>query len=165
MYTNVDLSKCHFFCNGKDEIPQQGKGNDYDYGVYLCIYARCLALPPQIVDEQALILFRQCMLWELHPGELLKIPLPLIETEKYYAVHYKFHYNNSRYYIGRVLSFKGEMVKMKYLYRTGANRFDWPARDDVEEVHISCIFFGPIKLENAGPFTIPMLVDIEKVFS
>ena len=35
-----------------------------------------------------------------------------------------------------------------------------------KEIHAwECIFFGPIALENAGPFTLPMLAAIEKIFN
>ena len=27
----------------------------------------------------------------------------------------------------------------------GAKSFDWPSWDDVDDVHISCVFYGPVR--------------------
>ncbi|EDO38580.1 predicted protein [Nematostella vectensis] len=125
------------------------------------LYARCLADIGHMVEAASLPQFRNGILLELQRGALQQIPYPPIEREKHYAVHYQFN-STCKYYIGRVLSMEGERVRVKYLHRVGANRFDWPMRDDIDDVHVSCIFFGPVALSNAGPFMVPMLADIEK---
>ena len=53
-------------------------------------------------------------------------------------------------------------VRFKFLHRVGAKSFDWPRRDDVDDVHISCVFYGPVTLESAGPFAVPKQQNIEK---
>ncbi|EDO26419.1 predicted protein, partial [Nematostella vectensis] len=127
-------------------------------------HGRCLADIGHMVEAASLPQFRNGILLELQRGALQQIPYPPIEREKHYAVHYQFN-STCKYYIGRVLSMEGERVRVKYLHRVGANRFDWPMRDDIDDVHVSCIFFGPVALSNAGPFMVPMLADIEKVFN
>ena len=68
------------------------------------------------------------------------------------------------YYIGSALSQADSFVRFKFLHRVGAKSFDWPSRDDVDDVHISCVFYGPVTLESAGPFAVPKQQNIEKVF-
>ena len=41
---------------------------------------------------------------------------------------------------------------------------DWPSRDDIDDVHISCVFCGPVTLESAGPFAVPKQQNFEKMF-
>ena len=55
-------------------------------------------------------------------------------------------------------------VRFKFLHWVGAKSFDWPSRDDIDEVHISCVFYGPITLESAGPFAVPKQLNIAKKF-
>ena len=57
------------------------------------------------------------------------------------------------------------MIKFKFLHKVGAHRLNWPRRDDIEEVHQSCVFYGPIALEQNGPFVISSQNEIEKIFS
>ena len=33
------------------------------------------------------------------------------------------------------------------MYRVGADGFDWPRRDDIDKVHVFCVFFGPVTLQ------------------
>ena len=68
------------------------------------------------------------------------------------------------YYIGRALSQADSFVRFKFLHRVGAKSFDWPSRDDVDDVHISCVFYGPVTLESAGPFAVPKQQNIDEVF-
>lgn len=155
---SCNLEEWSFICTTKDDIPQQT--NSYDCGVYTCLYARCLAGFGPMVEEACLPQLRQAMLFSLHKGTLHQIPLPAIVLEEYYAVDYQ-----TKYYVGRALSIANPMVKFKYLHSAGVHRFDWPKRDDIESVHESCIFFGPVVLKNAGPFVVPSQNDIEKIFS
>ena len=46
-------------------------------------------------------------------------------------------------------------MKFKFLHRVGAGRFNWPRRDDLDELHPLCVFYGPLLLENTGPFVVP----------
>ena len=39
---------------------------------------------------------------------------------------------------------------------------DWPSRDDVDDGHISCVFYGPVILESAGPFAVPKQQKLKK---
>ena len=69
------------------------------------------------------------------------------ECEKMYAVDYV-----DRYYIGRVLkkSDKENFYHMKFLHKFsegGRVLFRWPKTDDVDEVHETNIFYGPVHLE------------------
>lgn len=114
-----------------------------------------------MIQEDCLPQFRQCMLSSLHKRILHEIPLPAIELEEYYAVDYV-----NKYYIGRALSIANQFVKFKFLHRV-FDRYVWPGRDDIDRVHVSCVFFGPIALENTGPFVVPDCVqsDIDKIFS
>ena len=83
----------------------------------------------------------------------------LIIAEQYYAVEYV-----ENYYIGRALSQADSFVRFKFLHQVGAKSFDWPSRDDIDEVHISCVFYGPVTLESAGPFTGHLLKSITTQF-
>ena len=72
---------------------------------------------------------------------LHNITLPAVAIEEYYAIDYL-----SKYYIGRTLSIANNLVKFKFLHRV-LDQYVWRGRDDIEEVHMSCIFFGPIALK------------------
>ncbi|EDO36624.1 predicted protein [Nematostella vectensis] len=102
----ANIEEWGFFCNTKVDIAQQSSGNDYDCGVYTCLYARCLADIGHMVEATSLPQFRNGILLELQRGALQQIPYPTIEREKYYAVHYQFN-STCKYYIGRVLSMEG----------------------------------------------------------
>lgn len=86
-----------------------------------------------------------------------------IEVEHYYAVDYV-----DRFYIGRVLADAGNgFWKVKFLHQQstdGILHFLWPERDDVDKVHSSCIFWGPVFLEGCLDFTVQNIEDIEAVF-
>lgn len=70
-----------------------------------------------------------------------------------------------RFYIGKLLEDCGnDLFKMKFLHQRGAQEFKWPIRDDIDTVHRSSIFFGPIQLSGADPFTVPCLKDIQESY-
>lgn len=152
---DCNVQEWSFMCNTKAEIPQQSY--DYDCGVFISLYARCLAGLGPLVQESFFRNFRLGMVYNLQRRMLLKIPESDIMVEKYYAVDYL-----TNYYIGRAISIENQMVKFKYLYRVGADRFDWP-RYQYQAYLLSV--FGPISLESTGPFAVPMQQDIEKILS
>ena len=60
------------------------------------------------------------------------------------------------------------MLKIKFLFSTqesGRTVFDWPIRADIEEVHPSCIFYGPVTLSGCGPFQVSNIKEIVQLFS
>lgn len=130
---SCNLDEWAFFCNSKDDIPQQTNG--YDCGVYTCLYARCLAGYGPMIKEECFPHLRECMLFSPHRGILHEIPLSAIVLEEYYAVDYL-----NKYYIGRALSIANQLVKFKFLHRV-FDRYVWPGRDDIDNVHLSCVFF------------------------
>ena len=81
-----------------------------------------------------------------------------IETGKYCAVYY-----NSRFYIGRVISFPSpQMVKVKFLCETFADEFEWPSTNDIDTISTVYLFHGPLELEGMGPFHIRQTHAIRK---
>ena len=79
-----------------------------------------------------------------------------MKVDDYYAVDYV-----SCYYFGRVTCFQiqGQFAQFKFLHRVrlGADAgeiFNWPTRDDVADVHVSCVFYGPVHLIGNSPFKI-----------
>jgi hypothetical protein len=155
---STDINQWKFTVNTKDDLRQQT--NAYDCGIFTCLYANCLVNQGVMIDNPSINSFRKLMLLNLHWRSLHPVPPEGIELEHYYAVDYV-----SNYYIGRVLIQNQDLVTVKFLHRVGACRFDWPKIDDVDEVHISCLFYGPIQLEKSGPFHVPQQKEIEKIFT
>ena len=115
-------------------------------------------------DEKSISDFRKHMLLELQSQSLIPVLSATYCIEKgsyhYYAVDYV---NN--YYIGRALSAPDtrNFAEFKFLHRirkTNVKRFEWPKHDDIDRVHSSCVFYGPLNLRGHGPFEI---VDIEEL--
>ena len=52
-----------------------------------------------------------------------------IKEHDYYAVDY-----NDTYYVGRALKLNKNIVTMKFLTRLTDDKFDWPKRDDLDNV-------------------------------
>ena len=99
------------------------------------------------------------MILELHEKKLNPIPAEPIKPDEYYAVEY-----NNNYYFGRVLQAKSNsFIKFKFLHSAGRNKHDWPRRDDINEVHVSCISYGLVHLEGNRPFVITEREEVEKV--
>ena len=101
-----------------------------------------------VVDKAYLVEGRKHMLLSLHRGALIEVPQDGIALEEYYAVHYV-----KKYYIGHALSIisNRNYVKVKFLHSIGADKLNWPKRDDVDKVHTSCIFYGPVTLCSIWP--------------
>ncbi|KAK2550404.1 U3 small nucleolar RNA-associated protein 4-like protein [Acropora cervicornis] len=76
----------------------------------------------------------------------------------YYAVDYI-----NTFYFGRVVSVEGCFVELKFLHSKSSTSYDWPRTDDVDRVHYSCIFYGPVLLEGNYPFTISSQREVQKV--
>ena len=146
-----------FACNTKEELPQQT--NDFDCGVYICLYSRCLTGLGPMIKESCFPEFKLGMAYSLHRRILQKIPEPNITADQFYAVDYL-----TNYYIGRAMSVENQMVTFRYLHRVGAFKFDFPRRADIDTKPISSVFFGPLTIESTGSFSVPMQKDIEKIF-
>ena len=104
------------------------------------------------------------MILELHRNTVLPIPPNSMKVDEYYAVDYV-----TRYYFGRVLHIQGEFIRFKLLHSVqhgvnAPNRFDWPRRDDIASVHLSCVYYGPVLLTGSSPFTILEHDQVKKVF-
>lgn len=64
--STADASHWKFIANKSTDLPQQQ--NDFDCGVYVCMYARCLALQHFMPDH--IPSSRKIMILELHQGQL-----------------------------------------------------------------------------------------------
>ena len=109
--SSLDCGKWGFFTNNHHDIPQQD--NSYDCGVFVCMYARCLALSSPLPLN--IISYRKQMIVELHQQEINGPLLSGIEIEQYYAVDYI-----NRFYIGRVLSIQNYFCDVKFLHSCGS---------------------------------------------
>ena len=161
---SVKIEEWSFYANKPGEIPSQR--NDFDCGVFTCMYARSLlSMSPMIVpDSQSISDVRSYMVLELHRNSLLPVPPNGLKVDGYYAVDYV-----SCYYFGRVIQIQGQFVQFKFLHRVrlGANAgeiFNWPTRDDVSDVHVSCVFYGPVHLIGNSPFKIMEHEQVKEVF-
>ena len=63
----------------------------------------------------------------------------------------------------RVADFDDSEVTMKYLHRTGSH-FDWPQRPDEECVSRMLLFYGPLKIDEHGPFTFQETAEVVKAY-
>jgi len=155
----VNNKEWKFYASVPTDVPQQR--NNFDCGVFVCLFARCLALGAKMLMQPNISAYRKYMVLELQ--EEMLHPIPPSNSAicgNYYAVDYV-----DKFYIGRALeAHDNQFVEFKFLHKTGAVTFDWPRRDDVECIHSSCIFFGPIKLQGVGPFYVHKLSLIEKIF-
>ena len=104
------------------------------------------------------------MILELQRNSSLPIPPNVLKVDDYYAVDYV-----SCYYFGRVIQIQGQFAQFKFLHRVrlGADAgeiFNWPTRDDVADVHVSCVFYGPVHLIGNNPFKIMEHEQVKEVF-
>lgn len=156
----VDLSEWSFFSNRKQDVPQQA--NLSNCGVYTCLFARYLFSKSQSMITAAcgsIPQFRKGMIIELHMQAILPSPPEDIVHERYYAVEYE-----KKFYFGRAVSVTGDKVEVKFLHQAGVQTFDWPMRNDLDTVFKRRVFHGPIELHGTGPFHIPSLAEITKLF-
>ena len=150
---DLPMNEWHFSCNTSRDIAQQDNG--YDYGVFVCLYARCLLLTSPSVAKQSIKALRKMMIVELHEQLIYDLASPAIVEGSYYAVDYK-----RLYYFGRVIKFAGSQVTFKFLYSVSASSFDWPKRDDIYTCPQSSVFYGPVSIVGVGPFTIPQNAEV-----
>ena len=68
---SFDYSNWSFFVNGPDDIPQQN--NYFDCGVFLCMFARCIATGCALIEQHTIPAFRKLMVLELHQTVLYSI--------------------------------------------------------------------------------------------
>lgn len=149
-----------FHTNTPRDIPQQQNG--FDCGVFVCAYARNLALQSPVPCQTSVPSFRSVMLLELHNKAMYDFTEASPQVGLYYAVEY-----GKSYYIGRALgspSGDSSRTTFKFLHSTGARSFDWPRRDDLEICHNSRIFYGPVLIVGIRPFTIPQQAELEQVY-
>lgn len=158
--SDLDVAQWSFYTNKSGDIPCQT--NDYDCAIFACMYARSLLNQgPMVAPKGKSIQDIRChMLLELHINSLLPIPPKAMQIDEYYAVDYVTHF-----YFGRVLELKSDgYVTLKFLHSGMGSTLDWPRRDDIDTVHASCIFFGPVHPSGHGPFNIVEHEIVKKVF-
>ena len=156
---SIDINKWSFFSNRLGEIPQQD--NTYDCSIFTCVFARCLATTCQMILKTEVATYKLLMIQELHQKRLCPIPPPTIQPGEYYAADYI-----KNYYFGRVIDKNDSFVQFKFLHRVGATTYHWPRREDMDRVHLSNIFSGPITVPHfiSGPSEIPEQPAVEKLF-
>ena len=82
-------------------------------------------------------------------SNLLRIQMD-VQEGSYYAIYF-----DKSYYIGRVIKKMGNMITVKYLYKDKLKRnYNWPNTDDIEDVNIKFVFFGPVEIVGTIPFHI-----------
>lgn len=150
---DLPLNEWHFSCNTPRDIAQQD--NNFDCGVFVCLYARCLLLASPSVAQRSIAALRKVMIVELHEQDIYDLDSPVIVEGRYYAVDYK-----RLFYFGRVIKCTGSQVTFKFLYSVSASSFDWPKRDDIYTCPQSSIFYGPVTIVGAGPFTVPQHAEV-----
>lgn len=79
--------------------------------------------------------------------ELHRFPNIQLEEDQYYAVDYI-----DTFYVGRIICFNKQTIKMKYMRRNAEGNYDWPTRDDIDDVEKHMIFDGPLVIEGTLPF-------------
>lgn len=104
------------------------------------------------------------MIVELHDQKLQSFKEPSFQKDAYHAVEYQ-----RAYYFGRALGSPdgSSFIDFKFLHSTvssGAKVFDWPRRDDIDRVHSSNLFYGPVAIVGVGPFTLPQLSEVDQVY-
>ena len=70
-------------------VNKKGQTNDYNCGVFTCLYSKCLVGHCEMISDASISNFRKLMLLELYERKLHPIP-----PEQYYAVEYVENYYN-----------------------------------------------------------------------
>ncbi|KAK2565513.1 hypothetical protein P5673_010597 [Acropora cervicornis] len=145
-----------FYVNIDDDVLQQE--TSYDCGVFVCMFSRALALVGPLVLNANIMDVRRSNIHDLH----FKILSPMPSSRGQVGMSYAVDYVNT-FYFGRVVSVEGCFVELKFLHSKSSTSYDWPRTDDVDRVHYSCIFYGPVLLEGNYPFTISSQREVQKV--
>ena len=122
------------------------------------MFARALALSCPLVLNKDIVDARKSIIYDLYVQSLSPVPSQGIEMGMYFAVDYV-----TTFYFGRVVSVEDGFVEFKFLHNISSTTYDWPRRDDMDRVHCSCIFYGPVSLEGNRPFTFSVQGEVEKV--
>ena len=147
-----------YVTNSHHDIPTQGNG--YDCGVFVCLYARCIVRKGSMIKQSNISDFRKHIILGLHKKKLNPFPAEPVKVDEYYALDYV-----NKFYFGRVLEVKSNaFIKCKFLHSVGPNKLEWPRRDDIDEVHMSCILYGPVHLEAIGLLSLPSTRKWKKSF-
>lgn len=88
---------------------------------------------------------------KFNPNHYKKI---LPHENEYYLVDYV-----TKAYVGRVLKVGKKHCTLKSLEDRSPNTFDWPKRDDVDDVNVKTLFCGLIKLKGTVPFKVQGIHD------
>lgn len=75
-----------------------------------------------------------------------------------YAVEHE-----TNFYIGRAIKVTDNEVEIKFLHQV-VKTFNWPLRSDIDIFNKRRIFCGLMELKDTGPFNIPSLARIERLF-
>jgi len=75
-----------FYVNSDDDMLQQE--TDYDCGVFVCLFARALALTSPLVRNADIINVRRFIIYDLHFQSLCPMPSTGVQVGMYYAVDY-----------------------------------------------------------------------------
>ena len=145
-----------FYVNSPDDMLQQE--TDYDCGVFVYLFSRALVFADPLVINADIMSVQRSIIHDLHFQSLSPMPPTGVQAGMYYAVDYV-----TTFYFGRVISVAGSFVEVKFLHSNGSTTYDWPRTDDVDRVHCSCIFYGPVLLMGNRPFTISTQREVEKV--
>ena len=122
------------------------------------MFSRALALAGPLILNANIMDVRRSVIHDLHFQILSLVPSTGVQVGVYYAVYYVTTFN-----FGRVVSVEGCFVDLKFLHSKSSTTYDWPRTDDVDRVHDSCIFYGPVLVEGNCPFTISSQRGVEKV--
>lgn len=121
------------------------------------MFSRALALAGPLILNANIMDVRRSIIHDLHFQILSPMPSTGVQVGMYYAIDYV-----TTFYFGRVVSVEGCFVDLKFLHSKSSTN-DWPRTDDVDRVHYSCIFCGPVLLDGNCPFTISSQREVEKV--
>ena len=96
-----------FHVNSSNDIQQQE--TDYDCGVFVCMFARALALSCPLVLNKDMVDVRKSIIHDLHVQHLSPVPSKGVEVGMYFAVDYV-----TTFYFGRVISVEDGFVEFKF---------------------------------------------------
>ena len=122
------------------------------------MFSKALALADPLILNADIMDVRKSIIHNLYFQSLSPMPSLKVQVGMYYAVDYV-----TTFYFGRVTSVEGSFVELKFLHSKTSTTYDWPRTDDVDRVHCSCTFYGPVLLDVNHPFTISTQHEVENV--